>query len=104
MGQLFNMHGSRVYGSTCMVNIKTQEKSRKNEMQPSPSSTPAGGGRGSYGLCIVVVILVLHLELILHMDVDFLLLEELAAQGSIVDLDDKHIVVVSLEDQDVALS
>jgi hypothetical protein len=72
-------------------------------MQPSPSSTPAGGGRGSYGLRIVVV-LVLHLELILHMDVDFLLLEELAAQGSIIDLDDKHIVVVALEDQDVALS
>jgi hypothetical protein len=58
------------------------KKLEKKEMQPSPSSTPMGGGHGSYRLRIVVV---LHLDLLLHLDIVFLLLEDLVAQGSVVD-------------------
>jgi hypothetical protein len=34
---------------------------------------------------------------VLHLDVAIFLLEELAAQGSVVDLDDEHIIVTALE-------
>jgi hypothetical protein len=76
-------------------------KNYKKEMQPSLSSTPAGGSHGSYRL---IVILIIHLDLVLHLDVVFLLLKELAAQGFVIDLDEEHIIVVALEHQDVALA